>query len=109
MSKNSSSVTQIPEPPISRFLFADTRLSWLWLILRVYVGWQWLEAGYEKVTSPVWVGPKAGVALQGFLMGAMKKTAGPHPDVSGWYSTFLHSVVLPNASLFSHMVAWGEL
>jgi len=26
--------TQIPEPPIARFLFADTRMAWLWLIVR---------------------------------------------------------------------------
>ena len=43
--------TQVPEPPIARFLFADTRIAWLWLIVRVYVGWQWLVAGTEKLTG----------------------------------------------------------
>jgi thiosulfate dehydrogenase [quinone] large subunit len=42
-------------------------------------------------------------------MGAMEKTAGPHPDVVGWYAGFLHNTVLPNAAFFSHLVAWGEL
>jgi thiosulfate dehydrogenase [quinone] large subunit len=40
---------QIPEPALSRFLFADTRFAWFWLIVRIYVGWQWLYAGYEKL------------------------------------------------------------
>jgi thiosulfate dehydrogenase [quinone] large subunit len=109
MAKNISSVTQIPEPPLSRFLFADTRLAWLWFILRIYIGWQWLVAGYEKIISPVWVGPKAGVAITGFLMGALQKAQGTHPDVSGWYAIFIHNIALPNASTFSYLVAYGEL
>jgi thiosulfate dehydrogenase (quinone) large subunit len=27
--------SQIPEPPLARFLFADTRMAWLWLIVRL--------------------------------------------------------------------------
>jgi thiosulfate dehydrogenase [quinone] large subunit len=107
MAKNSE--VQFPEPPISKFLFADTRLSWVWLILRVYIGWEWVAAGYEKVTNPVWAGPQAGVALKGFLTGAIAKTGGAHPDVSGWYGFFLKDFVLPNASVFSYFVAYGEL
>jgi thiosulfate dehydrogenase (quinone) large subunit len=100
---------QIPEPQISKFFFADTRLSWLWLIVRVYVGWEWLVAGWEKFTSPAWIGPQAGSALTGFLMGALKKTWGPHPDVFGWYGSFLSSFVIPHASQFSYIVTYGEI
>jgi len=102
-------VTQIPEPSLSRFLFADTRLAWLWVILRIYVGWIWLEAGWTKVMSPAWVGSKAGIAVAGFVHGALAKTTGAHPDVSGWYAVWLKDVVLPNASIFSHVVAYGEV
>ena len=104
-----NSVTQIPEPPLSRFLFADTRLSIIWLLLRIYVGWQWIEAGLAKVNSSLWAGPGAGSALIGFVHGAVAKTAGPHPDVSGWYGAFLQNVVIHNATLFSNLVAFGEL
>ena len=107
MSKGSV-VTQIPEPALSKYLFADTRLSWLWVVVRVYVGWEWLTAGWGKVTSPMWVGPKAGVALMGFIHGAIAKTSGPHPDVQGWYADFLQHAVIPNVATFSHMVAFGE-
>lgn len=100
---------QIPEPKVSQFFFGDTRLSWFWLIVRLYVGYEWITAGWEKLNSPVWTGSKAGVALTGFLMGAMKKAGGAHPDVSGWYAMFLKDFVLPNAALFSHFVAYGEV
>ncbi len=102
-------VTTIPEPLISKFLFANTKLAWLWLIIRLYVSWQWLSAGYEKVNSIVWTGNKAGVALSGFIQGALHKTAGINPDVAGWYATFLHNFVLPNAVTFSYLVSYGEL
>ncbi len=109
MAKTNTSVTLIPEPPVSRLLFADTRFAFIWLLIRLYVGYQWLTAGYEKIISPMWVGPTAGGALTGFLMGAVKKVTGAHPDVQGWYSAFLQTVVIPNAWFFSYLVAFGEL
>jgi thiosulfate dehydrogenase [quinone] large subunit len=74
------------------------------------VGYQWLNAGYHKVTDPngVWVGAKAGAGLTGFVNGALKLASGEHPAVQGWYADFLKSVVLPNATMFSYMVAFGE-
>lgn len=102
-------VTQIPEPPLSRYLFADTRLAIIWLILRIYIGWEWLTAGYAKITNPVWVGPQAGTAIQGFLMGALKKSGGAHPDVSGWYAEFIKSFALTHTIMFSYLVSYGEL
>ena len=99
----------IEESPVSRFLFSNTKMSWFWLVVRLYVGWQWLVAGWEKVTDPAWTGTTAGSALGGFMKGALGKTAGAHPDVSGWYASFLQSTVLPHLSLWSHVVAIGEL
>jgi thiosulfate dehydrogenase [quinone] large subunit len=103
------SPTQIPEPPIARFLFADTRLAWFWLILRVYTGWQWLEAGWGKIQNPAWFGSSAGSALTGFVNGALQKSTGDHPDVTDWYASFLQAVVLPHANLFANVVTIGEL
>ena len=103
-----NAAVQLDDPPIARFLFGDVRLAWLWLILRVYVGYQWLLAGYEKIINPAWFGGKAGTALTGFLKGALAKTTGAHPDVQGWYATFLQDLVLPNAALWSYVVSIGE-
>ena len=99
----------IPESPISRLLFANTKMSWFWLIIRIYVGWEWLLTGWAKVNNSAWVGPDAGSSLAGFLKGALAKTTGAHPDVAGWYGAFLQNVVIPHVNLWSHFVAYGEL
>lgn len=104
-----SSVSQIPEPPLSKLFFADTRLSILWLAVRLYVGWAWLQSGIGKVQNPAWVGPEAGGAVTGFVMGALEKTSGAHPSVQSWYGDFLSNFVLGNAQIFSHTVAFGEV
>jgi thiosulfate dehydrogenase (quinone) large subunit len=101
--------TIVEESRLSRFLFSNTKMAWFWLIVRIYVGWEWLQAGWEKVANPAWVGPDAGGALSGFIKGALAKTAGAHPDVSGWYGSFLQNTVLPHANVWSHAVAYGEV
>lgn len=106
MAKNN--VAELPQPAIFYFLFSSTSLSWLWFLIRIYVGWQWLVAGWEKIINPVWVGDKAGVAVAGFLTHALTKTSGAHPDVQSWYAFFIHTVALPNAQIFSYMVSFGE-
>ena len=101
--------TQIPEPPLSKFLFSDSRFAWFWLLVRLYVGWQWLQAGWEKFNSPLWIGSQAGVAIKGFLTGALQKSTSAHPDVSGWYAYFINHVALPHAVIFSYLVTYGEI
>lgn len=115
--------TQIPEPPIARFVFADTRMAWLWLIVRLYVGYEWITAGFEKLTGysiafdsfgqklgTPWVfGSHDGAAIKGFVAGALAQASGAHPAVQGWYASFLQNVVLPNATVFAYMVTFGEV
>ena len=102
-------VVQLEDPPVARFLFDDVRMSWVWLILRLWLAWKWLESGLGKVQNPAWTGPNAGGAINGFVAGALKKVSGEHPDVPGWYAWFLQHVVQPNANLWSHLVAYGEV
>lgn len=116
--------TQIPEPPIARFLFADSRIAWLWLIVRLYVGYEWLSAGWEKLTGTsialdsfgqaqkggAWVFTNHdGAAITGFVNGALKQATGAHPAVQGWYAAFLQNFVLPNSAVFAYMVTFGEV
>ena len=98
----------LQDSPVAQDLFGNTRWSWIWLILRLYLGWQWLEAGLGKLNNPAWTGAKAGAAITGCVNGALAKTAGEHPDVQAWYGTFLQNVVLPNARVWSFMITWGE-
>lgn len=100
---------QIPEPNITRFLFADKRMAPVWLVIRVYLGALWLLAGWGKLTDPAWLGSERGAAVAGFAKGAMAQTAGEHPQVTGWYAGFLENIVVPNAALFSYLVVLGEI
>lgn len=99
----------IEQNRFAHFLFLDPRSALFWLAVRLYVGWEWLHAGWAKVTSSLWIGADAGKPLIGFVQGALAKTAGPFPDVQWWYASFLTDVVLPNATVFSHFVAIGEV
>lgn len=98
----------IPENPVSKFLFSSTYAAWIWLIVRLYVGYAWLTAGWKKVNGSAWTGEDAGAAIQGFINGALAKAEGGS-DVTGWYASFLENTVLPNAKLFGFVVAYGEL
>jgi thiosulfate dehydrogenase [quinone] large subunit len=101
-------VERLEDPPVAQALFEQVNWSWLWLILRLYAGWQWVEAGWGKITSPAWTGANAGAALTGFVQGALAQTGGAHPNVQTWYAWFLQNVVLPNAAVWGYIVAWGE-
>jgi thiosulfate dehydrogenase [quinone] large subunit len=101
--------SEIPEPNITRFLFADRRMAPVWLVVRVYLGYLWVTAGIAKATEGGWIGAGAGGAVQGFAQGALQQTGGEHPQVTGWYAGFLESVVIPNAALFSYFVTLGEI
>src|SRR3989344_6487014 len=94
---------------LSHFLFANPKSASLWLVICLYVGWEWLSAGWEKVIDPAWFGSGAGASLNGFIQGALAKTGGAHPSVQGWYAAFLQGAVAPNLVAWSNFVAVGEL
>jgi thiosulfate dehydrogenase [quinone] large subunit len=99
----------IEESAAAHLFFNNTKMSWFWFVVRLYVGYEWVVAGWAKVTSDAWVGSGAGSALTGFLTGALAKTAGAHPDVQGWYGDFLRNVVMTLPAIWSNVVAYGEL
>ncbi|HKS69204.1 MAG TPA: DoxX family membrane protein [Ktedonobacterales bacterium] len=116
---------QVPEPPIARFLFADPRMAWFWLIVRVYVAYEWLTAGLEKLTGTnfaigagfgthdpktQWVfTPTTGAAIKGFVKGALAQTSTAHPNVQGWYAGFLQTFVLPHPAFWAYAITFGEV
>jgi thiosulfate dehydrogenase [quinone] large subunit len=105
----SMQVFEIQDPPFAQALFASPRFAWIWLIVRLYVGWQWLSEGIEKAQSPFWVGAQAGLFLEKWVTSALTKTQGAHPDVQSWYAVFLKTLVLPHAGFWSYMVTYGEI
>ena len=99
----------IEQSSLAHFLTADTKSAPLWFLVRLYLGYEFLMAGWAKVASPAWFGSDAGAALQGFVQGALGKTVGAHPDVYTWYASFLQSAVLPNLVVWSNAVVVGEI
>lgn len=102
-------VERLEDPPVARALFGEIRWAWLWLILRVILGWEWLTHGVDKLSNPAWIGPNAGAAVNGFIQGALAQTTGERPQVQGWYAWFLENIVQPNAALWSYLVVIGEI
>ncbi len=101
--------SEFHDPPLARFLFADTRMSWFWLVVRLYLGYEWISAALTKLGSDSWTGAHAGAAISGFAKGALAKSTGDHPDVQEWYAWFLQNVVLPHAPTWARLITAGEM
>ncbi|OEF98093.1 Crp/Fnr family transcriptional regulator [Vulcanibacillus modesticaldus] len=74
--------------------------SWLMLVLRLYLGYDWLTAGWDKITGDF--------DATGFLKGAVAKAASDNPTVTSWWASFLEGFAIPNVGLFNFLVSWGE-
>jgi thiosulfate dehydrogenase [quinone] large subunit len=101
----------IPGPAPARFLFKNTQMSWFWLIVRVWVGWQWLEASWRKLSNPTWM-DGSGRAIRGFWEKALAGTTpGGEPVITyDWYRGFIQLLVDNRAEgWFSKLIAFGEL
>ncbi|MGE5672335.1 MAG: DoxX family membrane protein [Mycobacterium leprae] len=82
--------------------FNSKKASWIWLLLRLYVGYEFLTAGWEKLTAPT------PFSAAGTLNNALKGMTGAHPSVQPWYGWFVKNIALPNVSVFSFLVKYGE-
>ena len=101
---------QVGDPPIARLLFADRRMAWFWLIVRVYLGYQWVLAGEHKVFDPTggWLN---GTSLLAYWQRAVTIPAQGSPPISyDWYRSFLQSLIGANAhTWFGPLIAYGEV
>ena len=77
---------------------SQTYAAWL-AVLRIFTGIFWMAHGVPKLLGATFFGPSGDMA--GMLREASASGHGPYND-------FIAHVALPNAGLFSHLVAWGE-
>jgi thiosulfate dehydrogenase (quinone) large subunit len=101
----------IQDPPIARFFFQSTVAAWLWLVVRVYVGYDFLVAGFDKFTDPAWMNG-SGAGIMGFWSRAVAIPAPPAKALItfDWYRTFLQTMIDTNsAGWFSYVIVFGEL
>ncbi|MGD0705389.1 MAG: DoxX family protein [Trebonia sp.] len=95
------------------WLYRSKAASVLWLVARLWLGYGWLNAGYQKLwgseKAVFWNGGGAGV--KGFATaGVTGSTAGKGAGASyGWWAAFLHNFVVPNASWIAKLVTVSEL
>ncbi|MDQ0256518.1 thiosulfate dehydrogenase [quinone] large subunit [Evansella vedderi] len=81
------------------FLRNNKIAAGLLTVLRLYLGWTWMTLGWGKVTG--------GFSAEGYLNGVVANEAVMEQYPT--YHAFIESFALPNAGVFSFMVAWGEL
>ncbi|TMW71573.1 DoxX family protein [Alteribacter natronophilus] len=84
---------------IMNFLRKNRIAAGILAVIRIYIGWLWLSAGWGKVTGDFNAG--------GYLNGVVA-----NPDVAAQYPNyhaFIETFALPNADVFSFLVAWGEV
>jgi thiosulfate dehydrogenase [quinone] large subunit len=100
----------IQDPPIARFLFQSTAAAWLWLVVRVWMGYQWLTSGWGKLNNPEWM--ETGQAILGYWQRAVAIPAAPaRPLITyDWYRSFLQFLIDTNAHpWFAKLIVFGEL
>jgi thiosulfate dehydrogenase (quinone) large subunit len=84
-----------------KFLRENTISAALFAAIRIFLGYQWMTAGFHKITG--------GFDASGFLKGAIANPVkGPDGIVYGGWVSFLDSFAIPNAELFNVLVPWGE-
>jgi thiosulfate dehydrogenase [quinone] large subunit len=97
---------------LSNWLYRSRETSLLWLVMRLWLGYQWVNAGYQKIwgaeRAVFWFGGGAGV--KGFASaGVTGSTAGTGGASYGWWAAFLHNFVVPNASWIAKFISIGEI
>jgi len=104
-----TSGTEVSNPPIARFLFDDTRMAIVWLVVRLLLAYEWLNAGWAKLNEPGWM--VTGDSLKGFWVNAVKVPPDvPRAAISvDLYRSFLQGLIDAQAyTWFAKVVAISE-
>lgn len=99
----------IQDPPIAQFLFQNSKAAIIWLVLRLYIGYEWLEAGWHKFTDPAWM--QTGDGILGFWNRALGTLPNGKPVITyGWYASFIQFLVDSGSHpWFAKLIVFGEL
>ena len=105
--------TVVADPPLARFLFSDTRMAPVWLAVRLYVGWAWLNAGWEKIQNSTANGNYIydGAGILAFWQRIATVPAAPaKPAITyDWYRGFIQLLIDAHAQgVMGKVIAFGE-
>src|SRR5512141_1235544 len=101
---------EVEGPPFARFLFSNRAAGWVWLPIRVFLGFAWLDAGLHKLSDPGWV--QGGASLLGYWTKAVAIPEAPaRPAITyDWYRDFLNLLISNHAEgWFALLVTFGEI
>jgi len=79
-------------------------------VVRLYFGYEFLEAGWHKFTDPRWM--QSGEAILGYWQRAVAVPAPPaRPLITfDWYRSFLQFIIDTNsAGWFTYVIVFGEI
>jgi thiosulfate dehydrogenase (quinone) large subunit len=102
--------SNIENPKMVNTLFNSTKTSWLWLIIRIFVGIQWISASINKINSPAWM--ISGEALKNYWLNAVAIPNAPETPAIyyDWYRIFIQSLLDHHSYVwFGKMIAITEL
>jgi thiosulfate dehydrogenase [quinone] large subunit len=104
-----SSVVEIEGPAFTRFLFGNSRAGLLWLPIRIFVGFAWLEGGLHHFNDPKWM--TAGASLRAYWQNAVSIPDTGRPPISfEWYRDFLNLLLNSHSEgWFAWLIAFGEM
>lgn len=88
---------------IMKFLRENVYAAGLITLLRLYLGWEWMTHGFDKLTK--------GFDASGFLKNAVAKPvleSGTQNKVYPTFVSFIESFALPNAKIFNTLIPLGE-
>jgi thiosulfate dehydrogenase [quinone] large subunit len=105
--------TVIADPPLARFLFSDIRMAPVWLLLRIYVGWAWLEAGWHKVAdsgaATNYINDGAGILSFWTRIAAVPAAPAKPVITYDWYRGFIQFLIDNHAQgVMGKVIAFGE-
>lgn len=90
---------------IGKFWRENVYAAGLVTLIRLYLGWQWLHHGWDKISGGKF-------DASGFLKNAIAKpvmeTGSTTEKMYPTYVSFLDNFALPNAGLFKVLIPWGE-
>lgn len=103
---------EVEGPGFARFLFSNRYAGLVWLPIRVFLGFAWLDAGLHKFNGTGWM--DGGASLLGYWKGATAipdAASGAHAAISyDWYRDFINLLINNNAQTwFAPLVTFGEI
>lgn len=100
---------EIEGPRFVRFLFNNSRAGLLWLPIRLFIGFAWLDAGLHKFNDAAWT--QGGSALRAYWerVAAIPEQGRP-PITYEWYRDFINTLLAGNhEGWFAWVITLGEI